>query len=186
MVYTCHAQDHSQGERHGQPMLRRVQAAWRGRQRPNPAERRNERQRRGRQECGHPISSHNLLSTLRRYAMTDQMKARPRRHATVPQPEGDTLPTYIQLAGDALLAWYDSRGEGASRLSVAYRKACNRRTSYDDQVRQDMRALALAATLLEEAARLPQSPQLIPPQPPPVAPAVPADTADATHASIPR
>ena len=33
---------------------------------------------------------------------------------------------------------------------LAYRKACNRRTSYDDQVQQDMRALALAAVLLEE------------------------------------
>jgi hypothetical protein len=33
----------------------------------------------------------------------------------------------------------------------AYRKACNRRTSYDDQVQQDMRAFALAACWLDEA-----------------------------------
>jgi hypothetical protein len=35
---------------------------------------------------------------------------------------------------------------------LAYRKACNRRTSYDGQVQQDMRALALAACWLEEAS----------------------------------
>jgi hypothetical protein len=35
---------------------------------------------------------------------------------------------------------------------LAYRKACNRRTSYDDQVQQDMLALALAAVLLEESS----------------------------------
>jgi len=33
---------------------------------------------------------------------------------------------------------------------LAYRKACNRRTSYDDQVQQDMLALAFAAVLLGE------------------------------------
>ena len=33
---------------------------------------------------------------------------------------------------------------------LAYRKACNRRTSYDDRVQQDMRALSLAACWLEE------------------------------------
>ncbi len=32
---------------------------------------------------------------------------------------------------------------------LAYRKACNRRTSYDSQVLHDMRALALAACWLE-------------------------------------
>ena len=37
------------------------------------------------------------------------------------------------------------------RRYLAYRKACNRRTSYDDQVQQDMRALALAACWLTEA-----------------------------------
>jgi hypothetical protein len=41
---------------------------------------------------------------------------------------------------------------------LAYRKACNRRMSYVDQVQLDMQALALAAPLLEKAARLPQSP----------------------------
>jgi hypothetical protein len=35
---------------------------------------------------------------------------------------------------------------------LAYRKACNRRTSYDNQVQQDLRALALAAVLLDETA----------------------------------
>jgi hypothetical protein len=35
---------------------------------------------------------------------------------------------------------------------LAYRKACNRKTSYDDQVQRDMQAVALAAVLLEDAA----------------------------------
>jgi hypothetical protein len=35
---------------------------------------------------------------------------------------------------------------------LAYRKACNRRTRYDDQVTSDLRALALAAVLLEDDA----------------------------------
>lgn len=34
---------------------------------------------------------------------------------------------------------------------LAYRKACHRKTNYDDQVQQDMLAFALAAVLLEEA-----------------------------------
>lgn len=33
---------------------------------------------------------------------------------------------------------------------LAYRKACNRRASYDDDVQRDMRALALAACWLED------------------------------------
>jgi hypothetical protein len=36
---------------------------------------------------------------------------------------------------------------------LAYRKACNRRTSYDGQVQADMCALALAAVWLEEDER---------------------------------
>ena len=35
---------------------------------------------------------------------------------------------------------------------LAYRKACNRRTSYDNQVQHDMLALALAVVLLEESS----------------------------------
>lgn len=35
---------------------------------------------------------------------------------------------------------------------LAYRKACHRRTSYDDQVQQDQRALALAACWLADAS----------------------------------
>src|SRR5262249_11986005 len=35
------------------------------------------------------------------------------------------------------------------RRYLAYRKACNRRTSYADQVQHDMRALALAAVWLD-------------------------------------
>jgi hypothetical protein len=35
---------------------------------------------------------------------------------------------------------------------LAYRRACNRRTSYDSWVQQDIWALALAACWLEEAS----------------------------------
>jgi hypothetical protein len=81
-----------------------------------------------------------------------------RRHTAAPRPEGDPSPTYIQLAGDALLAGMTLEQAVAGLISrikrdqgyLAYRKACNRRTSYDDQVQQDMRVLALAACWLTE------------------------------------
>jgi hypothetical protein len=84
---------------------------------------------------------------------------RARRHTAPPRPEGDTPSTHIQLAGDALLAGMTREQAIAGLISrikrdqgyLAYRKACNRKTSYDDQVQQDMLALALAAVLLEEA-----------------------------------
>ena len=90
--------------------------------------------------------------------MTERAKTSTRRHTTTPHAEGDTSPTYVQLAGDALLGGMTREQAIAGLISrikrdqgyLAYRKACNRRTSYDDQVRQDMRALALAAVLLEE------------------------------------
>jgi hypothetical protein len=55
---------------------------------------------------------------------------------------------------------YD-RQNGSSRLTLepvvlAYRKACNRRTSYDDQVLADLRALALAVVLLEASHDIPK------------------------------
>lgn len=68
------------------------------------------------------------------------------------------LPIYIQLAGDALLGDM-TRGQAiaglVSRIKpdqgyLAYRKVCNRKTRYDDQVQQDMLALAFAAALLED------------------------------------
>ena len=92
--------------------------------------------------------------------MTEQTKAKTRRHRATPRSGGETSPTYIQLAGDALLAGLTREQAIAGLISrikrdqgyLAYRKACNRRTSYDDQVQRDMRALALAATWLEEGA----------------------------------
>lgn len=99
--------------------------------------------------------------------MTDHTKARTRRHTATPRPEGDPSPTYIQLAGDVLLAGMTREQAIAGLIScikrdqgyLAYRKACNRRTSYDDQVEQDMRVrvLALAATLLEQARPCPDA-----------------------------
>jgi hypothetical protein len=92
--------------------------------------------------------------------MAEQPKTRTRRHTTKPRTEGDTPPTYTQLAGDALLGGMTCEQVVAGLISrikrdqgyLAYRKACNRRTSYDDQVQQDMLALALAAVLLEESS----------------------------------
>src|SRR5262249_21642978 len=68
---------------------------------------------------------------------------------------------YLDLAGEALLAGMTREHVIAQLVSrirrdesyLAYRKASNRRTRYDDQVQQDMRALALAAVLLEEPAQ---------------------------------
>ncbi len=93
--------------------------------------------------------------------MAERTKTRTRRHTATPRPEGDTSPTYIQLAGDALLAGMTREQAIAGLISrikrdqgyLAYRKACNRRTSYDDQVQQDMQALALAAVLLARRRR---------------------------------
>lgn len=90
--------------------------------------------------------------------MADQTKTRARRHAATLRPEGDASPTYLQLAGDALLAGMTREQAIAGLISrikrdqgyLAYRKACNRRTSYDDQVQHDMHALALAAVLLQD------------------------------------
>lgn len=88
--------------------------------------------------------------------MTEQTKAQTRTHMATPQADGETPPTYLQLAGDALLAGLTREQAIAGLIShirrdqgyLAHRKACNRRTSFDDQVQQDMRALALAAVLL--------------------------------------
>lgn len=67
-------------------------------------------------------------------------------------------PLHIELAAEAMLdGWTRARviytliGRiSRDRRYLAYRKACNRHTSYDDQVQQDMRALSLAAVWLEE------------------------------------
>ena len=92
--------------------------------------------------------------------MAEGTKTRTRRHTATPRADSETPPTYIQLAGDALLAGMTREQAIAGLISrvkrdqgyLAYRKACNRRTNYDDQVQQDMRALALAAVLLAEAS----------------------------------
>ena len=65
---------------------------------------------------------------------------------------------HVELAAEAMLeGWTHKQVIDilSSRISrdcryLAYRKACNRRTSYDNQVQQDMRALALVAVWLEE------------------------------------
>jgi len=74
--------------------------------------------------------------------MAEQTKTRPRRHTATPRPEGETAPTYLQLAGDAVLAGMTREQVIAGLISrvrrdqgyLAYRKACNRQTRYDGQV----------------------------------------------------
>jgi hypothetical protein len=75
--------------------------------------------------------------------------------ATTTEPR--TIP-YLDLAAEAVIdAWTREQVVAAliSRVKrdqgyLAYRKACNRRTSYDIQVQQDIRALSLAAVWLGE------------------------------------
>jgi len=90
--------------------------------------------------------------------MAERAKTDTRRHTAMSRTDGDASPTYLQLAGDALLAGMTREQTIAGLISrikrdqgyLAYREACNRRTSYDDQGQQDMLALALAAVLLGE------------------------------------
>ncbi len=69
---------------------------------------------------------------------------------------------HVELAADAVLDGWTREQVIATLISrlrrdrryLAYRKACNRRTSYDDEVQQDMRALALAACWLSDGENL--------------------------------
>lgn len=82
-----------------------------------------------------------------------------RKHERDPESGPDT--PYVDLAGEALLSGMTREQvitQLVSRIKrdqgyLAYRKACNRRTTYDDRVLADMRALALAAVLLDEPAQ---------------------------------
>ncbi|HEV8191273.1 MAG TPA: hypothetical protein VGP82_07285 [Ktedonobacterales bacterium] len=88
--------------------------------------------------------------------MTKSTGHRDRRARTAANVEA---PLHLELAAEAVLdGWTREQvidtliGRiSRDRRYLAYRKACNRRTGYDDQVQQDMRALALAACWLDEA-----------------------------------
>jgi hypothetical protein len=64
----------------------------------------------------------------------------------------EETPVHVELAAEAVLdGWTREQVIDAligrirrDRGYLAYRKACNRRTRYDDQVQHDLRALALA------------------------------------------
>ena len=79
----------------------------------------------------------------------------------------ESEPLHLALAGEALLdGWTRERVIAAliSRIRrddgyLAYRRACGRRTGYDEQVRADMRALALAAVWLEDVTTMTTKPQ---------------------------
>jgi hypothetical protein len=89
--------------------------------------------------------------------MTTTKQARQRTKGASAPADAET-PIHVELAAEAILeGWTREQviDTLVSRLRrdrryLAYRKACNRRTSYDDQVQQDMRALALAACWLAE------------------------------------
>ena len=81
------------------------------------------------------------------------MRARARQERL---PGLDTTPTYLDLAGDALLAGM-TREQVIEHLRTRierdldyldYRKASGKHTRYDEQVTQDLRVLALAIVLL--------------------------------------
>src|SRR5260370_39754045 len=67
-------------------------------------------------------------------------------------------PLHVALAGEALLEGWTRERVIAALIGrvrrdggdLAYRRACGRRTGYDEQVQADMRALALAACWLEQ------------------------------------
>jgi len=88
--------------------------------------------------------------------MSKGMKTTKRAHDRAPDAELAT--PYLDLAGEAVLAGMTREGVIAQLVSrikrdqgyLAYRKASGRKTRYDEQVTSDMRALALAAVLLEE------------------------------------
>jgi len=73
-------------------------------------------------------------------------------------PAEQGTPPHVALASEALLegwTWQQVIAALVSRIRrdegyLAYRRATGRRTSYDDQVKADMRALALAACWLSE------------------------------------
>jgi hypothetical protein len=77
------------------------------------------------------------------------------RHA---ESAGDRRAAHLELAAEALGdGWTRERVIGAlsspiqrDRGYLAYRKACNRHTRYDDQVQQDLQALALANCWLSD------------------------------------
>src|SRR5690242_3842346 len=76
--------------------------AWHGRQRPKLTDRRGEAAPREAGKRPPSFSPHH--HEQRRPEMAEHTKTRTRRHTATPRPDGDASPTYIQLAGDALLA----------------------------------------------------------------------------------
>ena len=89
--------------------------------------------------------------------MTNKTTTKPTRQRTqrTSAPADAETPIHVELAAEAVLEGWTREQVIDTLISrirrdrryLAYRKACNRRTSYDDQVQQDMRALALAAVL---------------------------------------
>src|SRR5689334_5487849 len=87
---------------------------------------------------------------------TKQAQQRPNRTSA---PADAETPLHVELAAEAMLeGWTRAQVLDTlisrirrDRRYLAYRKAGNRRTSYDDDVQQDMRAFALAVCWLTES-----------------------------------
>src|SRR5215469_2896942 len=100
--------------------------------------------------------------------MTTKTTTKPTRQRNTRKsaPVDTETPVHVELAAEAVLEGWTRHQVldmlvsriRRDRRYLAYRKACNRRTNYDDQVQQDMRALALATCWLTElpASEAPQ------------------------------
>ena len=91
--------------------------------------------------------------------MTTKTTTKPtrQRNKRASAPVAAETPIHVELAAEAVLEGWTQEQVIDTLISrirrdrryLAYRKACNRHTSYDDQVQEDMRALALAACWLD-------------------------------------
>ncbi len=107
--------------------------------------------------CGRPgVHPHGYIAgaSAGMFAKQTGRQRKPQAYTTA----NAETPIHVELAAEAIFnRWTREQVIDIlisrikrDRRYLAYRKACNRRTSYDDQVQQDMRALALAAVLLED------------------------------------
>lgn len=112
----------------------------------------------------HPNESERYMARQPRQPQAQRQPARPKPGRAQTAEDGApseprTIP-HLDLAAEALIDGWTREHVVAALITrvkrdqgyLAYRKACNRRTSYDSQVQQDIRALSLAAVWLQEGA----------------------------------
>jgi hypothetical protein len=137
--------------------------AWRGRQRAAEVRRHDDTRERGAEGGSNAVQGVGQRPTF----TNDEEEHAKKGRQSMPRPYGKQTgqddrdsgePLHVALAGEALLeGWTRERVIEAliGRVRrdegyLAYRRACGRRTSYDEQVQADMRALALTACWLEQ------------------------------------